>query len=109
MQETYDQVPGSGRFPGGGHGYSLQYSCLENHMDRGAWQTTVYSVAKSQTRLKHLSRQTVIIPGTVQAFYLTVSVKQLQFAQTPPVFMEHGPYLLRFEKNLYCRNIYILS
>ena len=78
-------------------------------MDRGAWQTTVYSVAKSQTRLKHLSRQTVIIPGTVQAFYLTVSVKQLQFAQTPPVFMEHGPYLLRFEKNLYCRNIYILS
>jgi len=31
-------VPGSGRFPGEGNGYSLQYSCLENSMDRGAWQ-----------------------------------------------------------------------
>ena len=34
-------IPGSGRSPGGGHGNSLQYSCLENPMDRGAWQATV--------------------------------------------------------------------
>ena len=33
-------IPGSGRSPGGGHGNSLQYSCLENPMDRGAWQAT---------------------------------------------------------------------
>ena len=44
--------PESGRSPGEGHGNPLQYSCLENCMDRGAWQATVHGVAKSQTRLK---------------------------------------------------------
>jgi len=46
---------GSGRSPEGGYGNSLKYSCLENHMDRGAWQATVYRVTKSWTRLKWLS------------------------------------------------------
>ena len=41
--------PGSGRFPGEGNGNPLQYSCLENPMDRGAWWATVHGVAKSQT------------------------------------------------------------
>ena len=45
-------IPGSGRSPGGGHGNPLQYSCLENPMDRGAWQVTVHGVRRSQTRLK---------------------------------------------------------
>ena len=40
------------RSPGGGHGNPLQYSCLENSMDRGAWQSTVHGVTKSQKRLK---------------------------------------------------------
>jgi len=40
-------IPGSGRSPGGGHGNPLQYSCLENPMDRGAWTATVHGVAKS--------------------------------------------------------------
>ena len=44
-------VPGSGRSPGEGNGYALQYSCLENSMDRGAWWTTVNGIAKSRTRL----------------------------------------------------------
>ena len=44
-------IPGSGRSPGEGNGNSLQYSCLENPMDRGAWWATVHGVAKSQTRL----------------------------------------------------------
>ena len=44
-------IPMLGRSPGGGNGNLLQYSCLENPMDRGAWQTTVHGVAKSQTRL----------------------------------------------------------
>ena len=48
-------IPRSGRSPGEGHGNSVQYSCLENPMDRGAWWATVYGVAKSQTRLKWLS------------------------------------------------------
>ena len=39
-------VPGSGRSPGGGNGNPLQYSCLENSMDRGAWRATVLGVAK---------------------------------------------------------------
>ena len=48
-------IPGLGRFPGGGHGNPLQYSNLENSIDRGAWQATVHRVAKSQTQLKQLS------------------------------------------------------
>ena len=46
----------SGRSPGGGHGSPLQYSCLENPMDRGAWWATVLMVAKSQTRLSNLAQ-----------------------------------------------------
>ena len=42
-------IPGSGRSPGGGHSNPLQYSCLENPMDRGAWLATVHRVAQSQT------------------------------------------------------------
>ena len=41
-------VPGSGRSPRGGHGNPLQYSCLENSMDRGAWRATVHGVAQSR-------------------------------------------------------------
>ena len=44
-------IPGSGRFPGGGHGNPLQYSCLENPMDRRAWRATVHGVAKNWTRM----------------------------------------------------------
>ena len=44
-------IPGSGRPPGEEHGNPLQYSCLENSMDRGVWQATVHAVAKSGTRL----------------------------------------------------------
>ena len=44
-------IPGSGRSPGEGNGNPLQYSCLENPMDGGAWWATVHGVAKSQTRL----------------------------------------------------------
>ena len=45
-------IPGSGRSPGGGHDNPLQYSCLENPMDRGAWWATVHWAAKSQIQLK---------------------------------------------------------
>ena len=48
-------IPGLGRSPGGGHGNLLQYSCLENPMDRGAWQATVHRVAQSWTQLNFLS------------------------------------------------------
>ena len=44
-------IPGLGRSTGEGNGNLLQYSCLENPMDKGAWQATVHGVAKSRTRL----------------------------------------------------------
>ena len=47
-------IPGSGRSPGEGNGYPLQYSCLENSMDRGAWQTTVHGVAKVEHEVDSL-------------------------------------------------------
>ena len=50
-------ILGLGRSAGGGHGDPLQYSCLENPMDRGAWQSMVCKVTNSQTRLKRLSMQ----------------------------------------------------
>ena len=48
-------IPRLGRFPGGRDGNPLQYSCLENPMDRGSWWATIHRVAKSQTRLKRFS------------------------------------------------------
>ena len=48
-------IPGSGRSPGEGNGNPLQYSCLENPMDGGAWWATVHRVAKSRTRLSDFS------------------------------------------------------
>ena len=51
-------VRGLGRSPGGGNGNPLQYSCLENAMDRGDWQATIHSVTWSHTGLKRLSKHT---------------------------------------------------
>ena len=52
-EDTRDlgSIPGSGRSPGGGNGSPLQYSCLENPMDRGAWRATFHGITKSLTRL----------------------------------------------------------
>ena len=57
LQKMWYLIPGSGRSPGGGHGIPLQYSCLENPMDRGDWRATVHGVTKSWTRPKQLSMQ----------------------------------------------------
>ena len=51
MQETEVEFPGLGKSLGGGNSNPLQYSWLENPMDRGAWQATVQGVTKSQTQL----------------------------------------------------------
>ena len=47
--EDPGSIPGSGRFPGEGNGYPVQYSCLENSMDRGDWKAIVHGVAESRT------------------------------------------------------------
>ena len=46
-------IPGSGRSPGGGNGNPLQYSCLENSMDRGAWRATVHDPMKESNTTEH--------------------------------------------------------
>ena len=53
MQETQGSIPGMGRSPGEGIGNPLQYSCLENPMDRGAWRATVREVAMHRTSLSN--------------------------------------------------------
>ena len=59
--------PWIGKSSRGGHGNPLQYSCLENGMDRGAWQTTVHGITKSWTRLKQLSSSNSILFSIVAA------------------------------------------
>ena len=61
-------IPGWGRSPGGGHGNRLDYSCLENTIDRGTWQATVYMVTKSRTPLKWLSTHTWEITVNILIF-----------------------------------------
>ena len=64
-------IPGSGRSPGGGHGSPLQYSSLENSLDRGAWRATLHRIAKSQTWLKGLSMHAcTVLRGKWAAFCL---------------------------------------
>ena len=53
-----NSIPGSGRSPGEGHSSPLQYSCLENPMNRGAWWATVHRVTQSWTELKWLTTHT---------------------------------------------------
>ena len=53
-------IPGSGRSPGEGNGNPLQYSCLENPMDGGAWLATVHVVTKSPTRLSNFTITMVV-------------------------------------------------
>ena len=58
---TVGSILGLGRSLGGGHGNQLQYSCLENPMDRGAWQAMVQRVAQNQTQLKQLGTYMLIL------------------------------------------------
>ena len=53
-------IPGSGRSSGEGNGNPLQYSCLENPMDGGAWQATVRGVARSRTRLSNFTTRIIL-------------------------------------------------
>ena len=80
-----DLISGSGRSPGGGHGNPLQFSCLKNPMDRGAWWITVHGVTKSRTCLKQLSthasvwwllracRWCLLHPGNLRTFLYSQS------------------------------------
>ena len=67
-------IPGSGRSPGEGSGNPLQYSCMENPMDRGAWWVTVYGVAKSRTRLSDFIRIYIYIYGLQNSLFSQCSI-----------------------------------
>ena len=69
-------IPGSGRSPGEGNGNLLQYSCLENAMDGGAWWATCHGVTKSQTWLSDFTHLTVI---TSEKISLTSLSEQISF------------------------------
>ena len=58
-------IPGLGRSPREGHGNPLQYSCLENPMDRGTWRATVYGVAESDMT-EQLSTHMQVVPDTAK-------------------------------------------
>ena len=70
----WGEIHGSGRSPGEGNGNSLQYSCLENLMDRGAWRTTVHGVAKSQIQLSNWEHTAL----TDETVYLSLELKPSQ-------------------------------
>ena len=65
-----DLIPGSGRSPGGGNGNPLQYSCLENSVDRGAWQAIVHEVSESDTN-EHSTQNNVPIGSKGKGNVLT--------------------------------------
>ena len=91
-------TPGSGRSSGGGCGNPLQYSCLENPLDRRAWWATVHGISKSQTQLKWLSTYTQhqekseifwYLAMTVTCLSMTVkSIYQSSLGYVPLVWMD---------------------
>ena len=103
-------ILGLGRCPGRGHGTPLQYSCLENPMDRGVWWSTVHGVAKSQTWLKKLSTPTqevYILSLAPHRWYLSLNhLRHLGVLQPSPnkdSFL--NPTLVRLLKILLCTSL----
>ena len=85
---SFDPIPGSRRSLGGGHGNPLQYSCLENPMDTGAWWDVGYRATKSQARLK---RQHSIVKGT--RIIKLVELCFEKYAPLPVKYMAIGKFL----------------
>ena len=83
-------VPGSGRSPGGGHGNPLQYSCLENLTDRGAWWAAVHRVAKSLTQSDFACTHLTERPWPLKSPYTPLLVSRLfeQRLRYPEVLAE---------------------
>ena len=73
----FELNPGSGRSPGEGYSNPLQYSCLENSMNRRAWWATVHRVDKNQTRLKQLTMHTSVVSRTTKEVKTYYDIKNL--------------------------------
>ena len=90
-------IPGLGRSPGRGNGKSLQYSCLENPMDRGAWRAIVHGVAKSWTWLKQLCTvKWKILKEMGIPEHLICLLRNLYAGQEATIRTGHGP-TVRFQ------------
>ena len=109
MQETQIRSLGWEKSLGGGHGNPLQYSCLENPMDRGAWWATVHVTTKIQTQLKQFSMHMCICskPTTRADFFffnswkLQISVTEINTKPSIIFFLEKnrqpsGDYIKHF-------------
>ena len=110
-------TPGLGKSPGGGHGNSLQSSCRENPMDRGAWQVTVHRVTKSQTQLKQLGTHThtgcdkAIIRMPQNKCHRASDGKEFKCGEDGQqrLFDDHYHYMSQVGKNRYDFNRYVVS
>ena len=80
-QETWIWSLGLEDSPGGGNGNQLQYSCLENPMDRGAWQATVYGVSRSRTWLNHQAYSSTHSQGGWQSWQRTAEEGPLEYQE----------------------------
>ena len=80
-------IPGLGRSPGEGNGNPLQYSCLENPMDRGAWRATVHGVAKSRTQLSTHSLTQARVPPTHCSLALSTASEGVSSLSSLPVII----------------------
>ena len=88
-------IPGLGRFPGGGHGNPLQYSCLENLMDRGAWWATDHGVTESDTT-EHA--QLLLLATLLVNAYETCNI---QLLLSPTVCRPHTKHFFNFYLYIY--------
>ena len=93
--------PGWGRSLGEGNGNPLQYSCLENHMDRGAWWATVHGVAKSWTRLSDFTFTFMVSCGHFSSKILLSAFPRFILLHTPLTFFG---FCLTFVYNLSSSN-----
>ena len=91
MQERQVQSPGLGRFPGVGNGNPLQYSCLENSMDRGSWGVTVHGVAKSWAWLSTHACLFPLPPSSSQGSEFAIPRTKWSLRSLPKVSLEDLP------------------
>ena len=90
VQEMQVQSLGQEDAPGGGHGNPLQYSCLENPMDRGAWRATVHGVSKSQTTTEATEHTGCVKQIFVYRFSVSVHPVIGSYCHKPWEYSEKG-------------------
>ena len=91
-------IPGSGRSPGGEHGNPLQYSCLGNPMNTGAWWATIHRVTKSWTRWSDLARTHMLRSASNTFIFLALNLISLSSLPLPgdKNLLESGSHFLPF-------------